>query len=145
MLSLDPINPFVIENIGNCYSLKGLYEQGVAEVKRALSLGARSTPNALADLPYVLTRAGKFEEARQAVKEIQEIYEKRGTGAYSLARGYAAIGEKDKALEWLERAYDEHSPSVEWAAVELNFEVLYSDPRFIKFLEKIGVRGTKAQ
>ena len=139
--SIDPESLFVSGNIGLCHINMGMYEQGLAEVKRSVERGARH-PNAMADLPYALVKAGKLEEAREVVGEMVRYHEEHGTGTDSVARGFAAIGEKDKALEWLERAYEERSPQLEWTAVDFNLEWMWSDPRFRAFLKRLGL-GTR--
>ncbi|HXW95327.1 MAG TPA: adenylate/guanylate cyclase domain-containing protein [Nitrososphaerales archaeon] len=137
-LSIDPGNPFVFGNIGLCHISKGMYEQGLTEVKRSLEMGIRH-PNAMADLPYALTKAGKVEEASKVVQEMVRYHEEHGTGTNSVGRGFAAIGEKDKALEWLERAFEERSPLLRWSAVDFNLEGMQSDPRFQALLKRLGL------
>jgi adenylate cyclase len=137
-LSVDPQNPFVLGNIGLCHISKGMYEQGLAEVKKSLEMGIRH-PNAMADLPYALTKAGKAEEARQVVQEMVRYHEVHGTGTNSVGRGFAAIGDKDKALEWLEKAFEERSPLLRWSAIDFNLEGMQTDPRFQEFLRKLGL------
>lgn len=140
-LSIDPDNGFVIGNIGLCHISKGMYDLGVTEVKRAKEMGMRH-PNAMADIPYALAMAGRMEEAREVVNEMVKFYEEHGTGTVSVAKGYAAIGENDKVLQLLEKAYAEHAPQLIWAAVDFNLEMIKSDPRLQAFLRKLGLPST---
>ena len=142
--SIDPENQFVNANIGLCHIRQGMYEQGLAEVKKSLEMNRRS-PNAMADLPYALAKAGKLDEARGVVREMVKYHEEHGTGTDSVARGFAAIGEKDKALEWLQRAYEERSLQLEWTAVDFNLEEMHSDHRFQAFLAKLGLGPASAE
>jgi adenylate cyclase len=138
VLSIDADNPFVVGNMGLCHVNKGEYERGIAELKKSLEMGIRH-PNAMADLPYALAKGGKMEEARQVVREMVKYHEDHGSGTTSVGKGYAAIGENDKALEWLERSYEERSPLLRWSAVDFNLEGMHSDPRFQAFLIKLGL------
>jgi hypothetical protein len=52
---------------------------------------------------------------------------------------YAGLGEKDKAFEWLERAYRDHSGSVRYLKVEPRLDPLRSDPRFLELMRRIGL------
>ncbi|HEU4390866.1 MAG TPA: winged helix-turn-helix domain-containing protein [Blastocatellia bacterium] len=58
-----------------------------------------------------------------------------------LAEAYAQLGEKDRALELLERAYDRHSCWMPFLNVHPNLESLRSDPRFLEILKRIGVEA----
>jgi len=136
--SIDPGNPFVEGNIGLCHVSKGAYEQGVAEIKKSLEMGIRH-PNAMADLPYALAKAGRIEEAREVVQEMVRYHEEHGSGTASVGRAYAAIGENEKALQWLEKAYEDRSPQLRWSAVDFDLEGMHTDPRFQAFLKKLGL------
>ena len=59
--------------------------------------------------------------------------------AFSLALNYALLGDKEKAVEWLERAVAEHDEWVTYLNVSPDFDVLHSDPRFQDLLRRIGL------
>jgi len=52
---------------------------------------------------------------------------------------YAMLGENDKAMEWLEKTYQEHSKSVMTIKVDPRLERLRSDPRFKEMLRRVGL------
>jgi len=139
ILEMDPGNSFALGNLGLCYVRKGLHEAGFEEMRKSVEMEGRSNPNSLADLPYALSKMGRVEEARKVVAELVERYQDHGTGAASVARGYAAIGERDKAFEWMEKAYEEHAPMLRSFSVDFNFEEVHSDPRYLAFLKRLGL------
>jgi hypothetical protein len=51
---------------------------------------------------------------------------------------YAGLGDKDKAFEWLEKAYEERSDSLAWFRFDPESKSLRSDPRFAVLMRKIG-------
>jgi len=51
---------------------------------------------------------------------------------------YAGLGDKDKAFEWLEKAYQERSDALAWFRKEPESLSLRSDPRFAALMRKIG-------
>jgi hypothetical protein len=55
----------------------------------------------------------------------------------SLAWAYAALGEKDQAFVWLEKAYAERSPDMALLQVDPPFDLLRSDPRFQDLLRRM--------
>ncbi len=138
IISLDPSNSFAVGNLGICYIREGEYELGLAQVEKSIKMESEIIPNSLADLPYALSKLGRIDEAKKVVERLVKYYEANGTGAGSVARGYGAIGERDKAIDWMEKAYTEGSLLVTSLSVDFNFEGMRSDPRFKAFLEKIG-------
>ena len=51
---------------------------------------------------------------------------------------YVSSGEKDKAMEWLEKAYDRHAGYLLGINFDSSFDDIRSDPRFQALLKKIG-------
>jgi hypothetical protein len=58
---------------------------------------------------------------------------------FEFARLYAKLSEKDKAFEWLEKAYKERSPQIIFIRVMDDFKNLRSDPRFSDLVKRIGL------
>jgi len=61
-------------------------------------------------------------------------------GGYNAASVYIAMGEKDKALQSLEKGYTNHEPAMIFLKVEPLFRPLHGDPRFENLLVKIGFK-----
>jgi hypothetical protein len=59
--------------------------------------------------------------------------------AYDLAIDYAALGNKDQSLEWLEKAYRVRDPKIPLIGIEPLFDVLRSDLRFKDLSRRIGL------
>jgi hypothetical protein len=59
-----------------------------------------------------------------------------------IAADYALLGEKDKAFEWLERAFRERESVLMFLTVNENFETLRSDPRFRDLARRMGLPDT---
>jgi len=77
------------------------------------------------------------------VKELGESGD-RYVSPYNVARVYAAIDDKQRALEWLERAYREHNPDLIELTREPAFGGLHSDAMFRELVERIGWRSVAA-
>jgi hypothetical protein len=56
-----------------------------------------------------------------------------------VARVYVGLGDKDQALSWLERAYDERSDHLVFVKVDPAWDSLRSEPRFVQILRRIGL------
>ncbi len=64
--------------------------------------------------------------------------QRTGEGAYEIAEIHAALGERDRALEWLEKAYEKRDLSLVNLRVTPKFDVLRSNPRFQDLLRRVG-------
>lgn len=61
-----------------------------------------------------------------------------GSPSFYTAALYAAMDDKDKAIQFLERGYSNHEVEMYWLKVEPLFKSLHGDPRFEDLLGKIG-------
>jgi hypothetical protein len=59
--------------------------------------------------------------------------------AFSVALLYAHAGEKTAAIDWLERAYQEHGALLEYIRMTPEFMDLRPDPRFQDLLRRLNL------
>ena len=57
--------------------------------------------------------------------------------AYSIARNYARLEDRNNAFRWLEAAYKAHSGLLIWTPIELHFDNLRSDSRYKDLLQRL--------
>ena len=62
------------------------------------------------------------------------------TSAWRIAVGYARMGDKDSAFQWMDRAITEHDPEMARLRVDPMMDPLRTDPRFQSYLEKLNLR-----
>jgi TolB-like protein/DNA-binding SARP family transcriptional activator/Flp pilus assembly protein TadD len=60
--------------------------------------------------------------------------------AYEIAKLHEALGRRDRALEWLDRAYRERSHSMAFLKIDPQLDGLRSDPRFVDLVERVGLQ-----
>lgn len=113
------------------------YDEAILELKTAVSLADQSTET-LAALAMAYAAAGKKKPAQQILAKLQQLAGKRYVLPYNVAKIHAAGADRDKAFEWLERAYEGGNPDL----IELNsepiFDGLRSEPRFSNLMRRIG-------
>jgi tetratricopeptide (TPR) repeat protein len=83
---------------------------------------------------------GKPNETQKIIDSLQ-IRSKQspvGSPAFHIAMLYSATGNKELALQWLQKAYTDHEVEMYWLKVDPMFKPLRSDPRFQELLNKIG-------
>ncbi|MEE8200993.1 MAG: hypothetical protein V3R29_07465 [Candidatus Acidoferrales bacterium] len=87
-------------------------------------------------LGHTYAVAGKRSEARKILEELKEGSKRENVSPYYIAGMHAGLGEKEQALEWLEKAYEERE--VAGAKVDPWFDPLRSDPRFHSLLRRMN-------
>jgi TolB-like protein/DNA-binding winged helix-turn-helix (wHTH) protein/tetratricopeptide (TPR) repeat protein len=135
---LDPEFPRTHFWLGRVYAQMGKYPEAIAEADRA-----GPSPDSrirVTEMAYACAKAGKSAEALALLKKLQEGSKRGYVPAYDLAVVHLALGEKEAALQWLQRAYDEHDWGLVVLAVEPRLDPLRSDPRFQGLLRKVGLQ-----
>jgi len=63
-----------------------------------------------------------------------------GSPSNFIAAIYTGMGEKDLAIQWLQKAYRDHEVELYWLKIEPLFNSLHNDPRFKDLQSKIGFK-----
>jgi len=128
---INPVWPPTYAILGLVYTQKGMHGAAVEAASKAVELDGGKSTAALADLAYVLARAGRRAEAMQVLQRAK-VQPREG---FNIARVYSALGEPDSAFAWLDRS------SWKWPHRALRadpaLDPLRSDPRFTRLSERI--------
>ena len=90
-------------------------------------------------LGHVYAMAGKIAEAQGILRELQARAGKQQVGAYEIAFIYAALGQKDLAFQWLEKAYEQHDTGMTYLKTDPCLDPLRQDPRFEQMERRVGL------
>jgi tetratricopeptide (TPR) repeat protein len=136
---MDPTFPMAHLWMGVSLEQKGLYEEAIASLDLAVKhLYGASIAVAAAAHAYAM--AGRTDEARRRLADLQEERAGRYVQHYGLALICAALGETEEALGWLEEAYRHHSFWLAfWSSVDPRLDVLRDDARFQDLLRRLGL------
>ncbi|MCI0664551.1 MAG: protein kinase [Acidobacteria bacterium] len=137
-LKLDPEFFASHRYMALAYHGQGKYNEAIGEFEKALSLSRGSTL-LRAELGYAYAVAGKRNEAQAALEELQQMSGTRHISPYHLAMIHIGLGQKDRALELLNKAFDERSERLVWLRIDPRFDKMRSDPRFIDLQQRIGL------
>jgi TolB-like protein/tRNA A-37 threonylcarbamoyl transferase component Bud32 len=134
-LELDSNYALAHANLAWGYLGKGLHGEAIAEFEKAARLyGSDRTLG----LPLAYAAAGRRGEALKMLDLAREQSKRGEISPWWLAQMYLGLGEKQKALEWLEKAYEEHDPRMAFLKVEPLLDALRSDPRFQNLLRRMN-------
>jgi tetratricopeptide (TPR) repeat protein len=92
----------------------------------------------------VFGRQGYRAALVASAEKLAEMSTRTFVSSYHVANIYEFAGEPDRALEWLNRAFAERSPSLVWARVSPAHRVLHDDPRYHDLLRRIGFPSSQA-
>jgi hypothetical protein len=82
---------------------------------------------------------GKLGQAREVLRQLEELSQRRYVSPYHMAYVYTGLGEPDRAMNCLERAYEERAGSVYDIKGSVLFTTLHSHPRFMALLRKMNL------
>jgi len=97
------------------------------------------SPWTLAWKAAVYSRSGDAEQTRRVVAKLEQLSRPRADRTPALLLGYLNAGEKDRAIELLQRAYSEHSNVVVQIKVDPMYDPIRNDPRFKDLLRRLGL------
>jgi eukaryotic-like serine/threonine-protein kinase len=125
--------------LGWTYSETGRYAEAVAEFQREKDLGALK----YGGLGYAYARAGDHQAAREVLAEALKKAERQYLSSHAIAIIYAALGEKDQAFRWLDRALSERDEEMTIIKVDPRLDSLRTDVRFDRLVERVMAGGPR--
>jgi tetratricopeptide (TPR) repeat protein len=135
-IEMDPQFYYAHRVLGWALELKGSTHEAIAEYHRALEL--YDDPVVLGLLGHAEATIGKQGEAREILIRLSEEARTRYVSSYAFAVIYLALGEKEQALDWLEKAAREHAaPNINLIKIDPYLDPLRGDPRFEALVSKI--------
>jgi len=139
-LELDPNYQQAHSILGRAYLQKAMYNEGIAEFEKESMISPGGTAG-LTDLGRAYALAGRKADAEKVLDRIIPLTKQKYIAPKNVAAIYAALGEKDLAFEWLERAYQERSLGFGLGIKSFpGFDPLRSDPRFADLLRRMNLQ-----
>ena len=141
-LLLDPKDWPQHYTLGVGYEGTGRLPEAISEYQKAVELSA-GDPDPTAALAHAFAVIGKKAEAEKILHDFERKSKSAHVSPYLMATMYASLGDKDRAFEFLEKAYQEKSLGlVEDLKADLRIDNLRSDPRFQNLLARVGLADT---
>jgi serine/threonine-protein kinase len=124
--------------LGYVFSQMKRSDEAIAQFRQALEL-EKDRLESLAGLGYALAVSAEKQQARQVIEHLKELNQQRYVSPYHFAVIYAGLGERAQALDYLEKAADEHFNLLVFLKVEPMFDSLRSEPRFSALVRRVGL------
>jgi serine/threonine protein kinase/tetratricopeptide (TPR) repeat protein len=136
-LRTEPSFPAAHLRLWGAFCQKGMYEEAVAEAKTFFEvLGDKEVVQAL-QRGYI--DGGYSGAMRQAAETLSERSHLTYVQPTQIARLYAHAGDRDHALQWLEKAYEERLPAMLHLGVDLDWNTLRGEPRFQDLIRRVNL------
>lgn len=133
-MEMDP-NVLRCHLIFGAYIEKGMFAEAFANNERFRS--KISPASYWSSRASIQGRAGKLADATRAVDELLRLNQHTQVDPIVIAQAYAALGNKQESLAWLEKAYVRRSNELVSLKVSPFYDSLRSDPRFQNLLERL--------
>ncbi len=124
--------------MGRAYQAKNMYPEAITEYKKTLEISGNWCVG-LSVLGNVYGVSGDKANAKKILDTLVALSSKKFVTSYGVATVYTGLGDKDKAFEWLNKAYDERSNWMVWLKADPRWAPLKTDKRYIELVNKVGL------
>jgi TolB-like protein/Tfp pilus assembly protein PilF len=135
-LEMNPSFHYAHYHLGEALEMKGLTEDAIAEYEKATALNDDPVPQAL--LGHLYAKIGRKDEARRILQRLRDSAKERYVTPYLFALIHLGLGEKDRAIDFLEKTYEDRDGySIAFIKVDPFLDPLRGDPRFEALVQKV--------
>ncbi len=120
----------------NVYIEKGMYPEAMAEARKSTELSPSQT-NSIVNESFIQSKLGRRNEAQALLDKLLKLSAERFVPPCHVPQAYNGLGETEKALDWLERAFEQHDPKMVFLKVDPKWNNLRSEPRFIDLMKRM--------
>ena len=132
-LELDRSDPSLNYSLALPYEQQGQFQEAIILHKKAVELSEGASLYRAA-LGYSYGLGGMREEAKEILDGLSQD---QRTAPYDIAIVHLGLGDNERALDWLEKAYEARDSQLIYINRDPRFDPLRNEPRFIGLLERI--------
>jgi TolB-like protein len=137
-IALDPLSARVNIDAGWLLLQAHRFDDAIRQARRALELEP-----GLAEANACIRRSMLYQKKvtpdPATAQKLQEAEKSGIADPFSLATGYAFLGQKDRALDQIEKAFAKHSIIMPLLGTEPAFDALHNEPRFQALTRKLAL------
>ena len=138
MLRIDPDYFPAHQHLAEVYLHRAQFEDAIEVLERAVQI-SKGASAVRGRLGYAYAVSGREREARNLLADLQEDSKQRYVSPVAFALVHCGLGEKNEAIRWLERAYEEKAGGIASLKVRPIWSDLRSEPGFVKLLAQMGL------
>ena len=131
-LELEPGFQAALGVLIRAYAQKGQYDLAIAKIQEA------QERNFLGTAAQVYALAGRKNDAQRVIEDLERRSQQSYIPATTFASVYAALGDNDKTMEYLEKGYEERAFQMQFLKVDPLWDNIRSDPRFVNLVRRVG-------
>ncbi|HYR23210.1 MAG TPA: tetratricopeptide repeat protein [Chthoniobacterales bacterium] len=134
-LELDPTSTLARHLLGCCLLWKGDTAGAIAEFQRSKIVVTGAWYQGLLGHAYAIS--GDRPKAEQMLRELEEMAKHQYVNSSAFAAIYLGLGEKEKALDWLDVAYENQESACWLLKVDPIYDSVRNEPRFQALVQKV--------
>ena len=115
---------------------KGNTAEAMTEFQKATTLD--DLPWYRGSLGYTFAVLGDRAKAEQTLRELENMAKQRYVSPSNVATVYLGLGEKEKALDWLEKAFEDRDIILWWLTGDQLYDSVRDTPRFQALMQKVS-------
>jgi adenylate cyclase len=134
-LELDPAATLAHHLLGCCLLWKGDTAGAIAEFQRSKIMVTGAWYQGL--LGYAYAISGDRPKAEQILRELEQMAKRQYVNSTAFADIYLGLGKKEKALDWLEKSYQDQESACWYLKVDPIYDRVRNEPRFQALVQKV--------
>jgi Flp pilus assembly protein TadD len=92
----------------------------------------------MTQLGYALAKSGNREKAQATLEELKSLAAESYVPAYNFAMVYNGLGEKEEALKYLEKSFEEREAQITFIKIDTRWDELRAAPRFAEIIKQMN-------
>jgi serine/threonine protein kinase/tetratricopeptide (TPR) repeat protein len=138
VVELDPHYARGHATLAWAHVFQGRHDAGLRHMERAVALIPGDT-QWLAQLGQIQGIMGRADEARAVLRQLEDLAQQQYVSPYHLAYVHTGLGEHDRAMDYLERAYADRAGAIYGIRGSFLFRSLHGHPRFTALLRRMNL------
>ena len=137
-IEMDKNFPLAYRYLGNAYVEKGMYNEAIAAFATADKI-AGASPERTEGLRQAYAAGGAEAFWKKQLEYLKADSEKGALQDYAIASVYARLGDKEEAINSLEKAFRARDPYIVYLKIDPPFDKFRSDPRIVDLMRRVGL------
>ena len=136
-LEMDPNSAISHVLLGLSFLKKGDTAGAIAELEKSKAPDPGAWYQGF--LGYAYAISGDRAKAEEALRELEELAKRQYVSPTAFATIYLGLGQKEKCLDWLEKAYEQQDSACWYLKIDQIYDSVRNEPRFQAILKKAGL------